>query len=65
MVGVKMLLADVVHVPTVIALGLIAVILAVSVGLSVARPRPTVLPPVAPEPAEPRGEEVGPTSSAR
>jgi tellurite resistance protein TerC len=62
MVGVKMLLADVVHVPTGIALGLIAAILTVSVVLSVARPRPALPPPAAPEPSERQREEVGPTA---
>jgi hypothetical protein len=38
-VGLKMLLDDVVHVPTWVALSVIGVTLAVSITLSVARPR--------------------------
>lgn len=38
-VGVKMLLSDVVHVPTPISLGVVVVILAVAIGMSLQYPK--------------------------
>jgi tellurite resistance protein TerC len=55
-VGVKMLLADVAHIPTGVSLAVIGAILAVSVGISLLRPAP-------PAPADP--EHAGPVGAGR
>jgi tellurite resistance protein TerC len=63
-VGLKMVLADVIHVPTPIALAVVAGLLAMSVVASMLWPRPVELPVAPPEVAPDGGVPLEPKGSA-